>query len=135
MDIMTKKERSKRMSLIKSKWTMQERKIHNFLKGRKIQHKMHPKLIGSPDIQVDNVLVFLHGCFWHKCPTCYREPLSGRKFWIKKVQNNSKRHDRNVKILKKEGYRIIVLWEHEIKKDISKALNKIKNSMDAKNEN
>jgi len=49
-DIMSRKERSKRMSMIRGKWTKQERWFHNHLKGRKTRHKMHPKIKGSPDI-------------------------------------------------------------------------------------
>ena len=121
---MNKKERSKRMSLIRSKWTKQERKIHNFLKGRKVLHKMHPKLPGNPDIQIGKTLIFLHGCFWHKCSQCYHQPKSRREFWISKVQKNAARHERNVKILKKDGYKILVFWEHDIQKRFGIVLNK-----------
>ncbi|MFA5382379.1 MAG: hypothetical protein WC356_04375 [Candidatus Micrarchaeia archaeon] len=77
-DNLTKEQRSRCMSKIRSKWTKQEKKIHNYLKGDKIRHKMHPKLPGNPDIVLKDskTAVFLHGCFWHKCPNCYKEPKS-----------------------------------------------------------
>ena len=126
-DNLTKEQRSKCMSNIRSKWTLQERKIHNYLKGNKIKHKMHPTLTGNPDILLinSNTLLFLHGCFWHKCPKCYKEPKTRKKYWIPKIENNVKRDRKNLRILKKQGYKVIKIWEHEIKKDFEKVLKRI----------
>jgi DNA mismatch endonuclease, patch repair protein len=126
-DNLTKEQRSKCMSNIRSKWTLQEKKLHNYLKGNKIKHKMHPKLTGNPDILLvnSNTLIFLHGCFWHKCPKCYKQPKTKKKYWIPKIENNVKRDRKNQRLLKKEGYKVIIIWEHEIKMDFGKAFNKI----------
>ena len=115
------------MSNIKSKWTQQELKIHNFLKGNKIKHKMHPNILGSPDLILteNNTAVFLHGCFWHKCPKCYKEPKSKKSYWIPKIERNVKRDKKNAKILKKEGFNVLKIWEHQIKKDFDKVTKKI----------
>ena len=53
-------------------------KLHNYLKGHKVSHEMHPKIIGNPDVLIKNknLAIFLHGCFWHKCPKRYKEPKS-----------------------------------------------------------
>ena len=63
VDRIDKEKRSKIMSKIKSKWTTQEVNMHNLLKGRKVKHKMHPKIDGRPDIVLTdkNTAVFLHG--------------------------------------------------------------------------
>lgn len=126
-DNLTKEQRTKCMSNIKSKWTIQERKIHNYLKGNKIKHTMHPKLQGNPDIWLKerNTLVFLQGCFWHKCPKCYKEPKSRKKYWIPKIENNVKRDRKNTKILKSQGYSILKVWEHQIKKQFDLTLRNI----------
>ena len=126
-DILTKEQRSERMSRIRSKWTFQEKKMHNYLKGHKIKHKMHPKIEGHPDILLkqSNTVVFLHGCFWHKCPKCYREPKTNKAYWIPKIENNVKRDRKNKKIIKAKGYNIIIIWEHEIKRDFVKILKKV----------
>ncbi len=118
------------MSRIRSKWTVQEKKIHNFLKGNKVKHKMHPKITGSPDILLtkSNTVVFLQGCFWHKCPKCYQKPKTNRKYWLPKIENNVKRDKKNTRQLKKEGFKILKIWEHEIKKDFDKCIDKIKKS-------
>ena len=126
-DNLTKEQRSRTMSRIRSKWTAQERKVHNYLKGNKVKHQMHPKIKGHPDIilKETNTAVFLHGCFWHKCPKCYREPKSNRKYWIPKIEENVKRDKKNKKILKEQNFNVVVIWEHDIKKNFKKVLKKL----------
>ncbi len=126
-DNLTPDQRSKCMSRIRSKWTLQERKIHNFLKGHKVRHKMHPPLPGKPDILLTetNTVVFLHGCFWHKCPKCYKEPKSKKEYWIPKIEKNVKRDRKNARILRSKGYKVIKIWEHDIKKKFERTLKKI----------
>lgn len=116
-DKMTKEQRSYCMSRIRSKWTKPEIKVHNILKGNKIKHKMHPKIKGSPDIILKDkkVAIFIHGCFWHKCSKCYKEPMSNKKYWLPKIEKNVKRDKINKKMLKKQGYETFIIWEHELK--------------------
>lgn len=119
-DVFTKEKRSWIMSRIKSKWTTQEKKIHNYLKSKKIKHKMHPKIPGSPDIILPGkkIAIFLHGCFWHKCPRHYREPKSNRKYWLSKIDKNVERDKKNIKLLKRNGWKVIKIWEHDIVKNL-----------------
>jgi len=116
-DRMTKEQRSYCMSRIKSKWTKPERLVHDWLKGHKIKHKMHPKIGGSPDILLTDLktAVFINGCFWHRCPTCYRQPKSNREYWLPKIKRNVEKDNENIKKLKKLGYNVIVIWEHELR--------------------
>lgn len=117
-DNLTKEQRSKCMSNIKSKWTSLEMLIHNHLKGHKIHHKMHPKIIGNPDIIFPDkkIVIFIHGCFWHKCPTCYKEPKSNRDYWIPKIERNIERDFQHMQCLKVNGFTVMTIWEHELKK-------------------
>lgn len=118
-DVLTRKQRSYNMSMIKGKWTKQERLIHNYLKGIKIRHKMHPDLLGKPDILIQkiNTVVFLDGCFWHKCPKCFKTPATRTKFWLRKINKNVE-NDRKINSkLKKAGYKVTRIWEHEIRAD------------------
>lgn len=126
-DNLTKKQRSYCMSQIKSEWTTPERKVHNFLKGRKIKHEMYPEMEGSPDIILKDAkkAVFIHGCFWHKCPKCYKPPKSRKEYWLPKIERNVKRDKENIRILKKGGWKVIRIWEHEIKNNKKKAIKKI----------
>jgi len=115
------------MSGIRSRWTAQERKMHNYLKGSRIKHKMHPKIEGSPDILLKDskTAVFLHGCFWHKCPKCYIKPKTNKEYWIPKIERNTKRDQKNSRILRKNGFKVLKIWEHESKRNFKKVLNKV----------
>lgn len=104
------------MSLIRSKWTKPERAIHNYLKGHKIAHKMHPRMTGSPDIIIPSkkIAIFIHGCFWHGCKNCYKQPKNNKKFWKKKIENNKGRDRKNSRLLRKNGWKIKIIWECDI---------------------
>jgi DNA mismatch endonuclease (patch repair protein) len=119
MDVMTKKQRSECMSKIKSKWTKPEIMIHNFLKGNKIKHKMHSAIYGHPDVELSEkrALIFINGCFWHKCKKCFKEPKSRTYYWVPKINKNVQRDKKNCIELKRRGYIIVTIWEHEIKKN------------------
>lgn len=127
VDNLTKEQRSKTMSNIRSKWTAQEKQLHNYLKGNRIRHAMHPKIEGSPDIVLKDTktAVFLHGCFWHKCPKCYIMPKTNKEYWLPKIENNVKRDQKNNKILKKEGFKPVRIWEHETKRNFKKVLKRL----------
>lgn len=116
-DIMSKEDRSKRMSLIKSKWTKPEKLLHNYLNRQKISHKMHPKMKGSPDIIISNkkIAIFVNGCFWHGCKNCYKMPKNNKKFWANKVKRNKERDKKNEVFLRKQGWKVITIWEHNLK--------------------
>lgn len=126
-DTLTKGQRSYCMSRIRSKWTRQEIKVHNWLKGNKIRHNMHPSIDGSPDIILKNkkIAVFLHGCFWHKCPKCYVKPKSNKKYWLPKIKKTVKRDKSNEKVLKNNGWKVIKIWEHEVKRDFKSVSRKL----------
>lgn len=127
-DTLTKQQRSKCMSLIRSKWTVPERKIHNYLKANKIRHKMHPNLPGKPDILLirSKTAVFVHGCFWHKCQKCYVGPKSRKLYWIPKIARNVARDRKSTKVLRSQGYDVLIVWGHEIKSNFDKVIEKIK---------
>src|SRR3989304_1996703 len=124
MDTLTKKQRSWNLSMLKSKWTSPEKKIHNILKGRKIKHVMHPKIAGNPDIILPETktAVFIHGCFWHRCPKHFVMPKTRKKYWLSKIEKNTERDIKNSRKLRKAGWKILRIWEHDAKnlKRISK---------------
>lgn len=111
--------RSMIMSRIRSKWTKPEKKIHNFLKGNKIRHFMHPALLGNPDaFLIDyNVVLFIDGCFWHNCPSHGHIPKSNKEYWLPKIQKNILRDKKYSSELKDLGYNVLRIWECEILKN------------------
>lgn len=121
----TKEQRSYNMSRIPSVNTKPEIMLKNVLKGTYL--RFQPKIYGKPDFgnKSRKIVVFIDGCFWHKCPKCYIEPKSNRKFWITKIKRNVKRDRIITKELRKQGYNVIRVWEHQAKKDISKCAEKI----------
>lgn len=80
---------------------------------------MHPKIEGSPDVTIPDrrKALFLHGCFWHKCSGCYTEPKTRRKYWLPKLEQNVQRDKENEKSLRRHGWKVVKIWEHELKKN------------------
>jgi len=130
-DNLTKEQRSYIMSRIRSKWTEQEKKVHNHLKALKIKHKTHPEMKGSPDIILTGrkTVVFLHGCFWHKCSKHYKAPRSNTAYWLPKIDKNVARDRENIRLLKRDGWKVLRIWEHDMTKNFEKALEKIQNGV------
>jgi DNA mismatch endonuclease (patch repair protein) len=121
-DRVDKETRSYIMSRIRGKWTAPERGLHNFLKGNRVKHKMHPKMFGNPDafLKGSNVVVFVDGCFWHGCPRCGHIPESRKEFWEAKIKRNKARDKRYTKELRKMGYSVMRIWECEISRGTTK---------------
>src|SRR6266852_213615 len=104
------------MSRITKKWSKIDRMTHNVLKSAKVRHSMYPSLLGSPDVLVyPNILVFLDGCFWHCCPKCFRLPKSRLKYWRPKLMGNKRRDVKTSRLLRKQGWEVVRIWEHEIR--------------------
>jgi len=125
-DIFTKEKRSWIMSRIRSTETKTENKLVFQLKMNRIKFKRYPKIFGSPDFLIGkNVAVFIDGCFWHKCPTHYRAPKNSKKFWSLKIERNVQRDNVVNSTLKKEGYKVIRFWEHDIENKMERCIKKL----------
>ena len=87
------------------------------------------KLPGSPDVVFGphRLAVFVHGCFWHRCPKCTRNvhPKTNSKFWKAKFERNVSRDKKNRRELKKRGYAVLTFWECEVRKDAVKCAAKV----------
>ena len=117
-DIVDKATRSRVMARIRKKWTTQERKLHGLLKARKVRHKMHPPLPGSPDALIfPRTVVFLDGCFWHGCPRCYVPPQSRKAYWHPKIAGNKRRDRRVSRMLRRQGWVVVRIWEHHFQRN------------------
>jgi DNA mismatch endonuclease (patch repair protein) len=75
-------------------------------------------LFGKPDFvfRSTRVAVFVDGCFWHGCPKHSNLPASNRAFWKKKMAANKARDQRVNRTLRKEGWRVVRIWEHDLAK-------------------
>jgi DNA mismatch endonuclease, patch repair protein len=113
--------RSRQMALVKGRGNKStETKIVSLLRRSKIWGwRRHARLPGRPDLafRQQKVAVFLDGCFWHGCARCYRRPKSNVDFWTNKLAENVQR-DRRVRArLRREGWTVIRIWEHEIRNE------------------
>ena len=116
------------MSRIKGTNTKPELLFREMIDGRVFRYQ--PKGIqGNPDFanKKRKIALFIDGCFWHKCPRCYREPKSNRKFWIEKIERNVARDRKNTYNLRKNGWTVLRFWEHQIKNNPSRIYAKINN--------
>ena len=117
----TKAQISHRMSLIRSKWTKPERMMHGLLKSMHVRHEMHPEMgdreLGHPDaiLTGTKVVLFAHGCFFHRCKKCGRDESRMQQFWIDKRARNEARDARQMVALKREGWKPVTIWEHDFK--------------------
>ncbi len=59
------------------------------------------------------VAVFIHGCFWHGCTRHFKSPKTNKSFWETKIQRNIQRDKETKEILRKRGWRVIEIWEHQ----------------------
>ena len=93
--------------------------------------RRHLKLPGHPDFafQTSKVAVFVDGCFWHGCPRCYRRPRSNQAFWDAKVTNNRNRDRRVARELRKNGWRVVRIWEHSLRQPVP-ILSRIRNALE-----
>jgi len=119
MDWLTQEQRARNMSAIRSRGN---KSTENAVRYRMIQAglrgwKLCPgELPGKPDLvfEAAKLVVFLDGCYWHGCPKCYRPPTSNTSYWYEKFQRNKARDRRVGRLLRREGWRVVRIWEHEI---------------------
>ena len=113
-------QRSRNMSAIKSKNTKPEIKVRKILHSMGYRFKLHSKdLPGSPDIVLPKykTVIFVHGCFWHRHENCKyaSTPKTRQEFWEAKFRENINRDKLNQENLSSKGWKIIIVWECEIK--------------------
>ena len=108
------------MSMIKGKNTKPEMLVRQFLHANGYRYKLHDKnLPGKPDIVLPKykTVIFVHGCFWHGHKNCkyFVIPKTRTEWWLNKINGNIANDEKAAKALKKEGWRIITIWECGLK--------------------
>lgn len=126
-DHMTPEQRSRAMSRVKLKDGPLETVIRSELHKRGYRFNKHVKeLPGSPDIVFTKarVAVFIDGDFWHGYRLSkWEHKLS--EFWRDKIVTNRKRDQRNFRKLRRMGWKVIRIWQHEIKLDTESCIDRI----------
>ena len=119
-DVKTPEQRSRNMAAIKGKDTKPEIIVRKYLFSRGLRFRIHVrKLIGNPDIVLPKykTVIFVDGCFWHGHEGCkyFRLPKSNAEYWETKIERNIARDIRNEAELKAQGWRVIRVWECDIR--------------------
>jgi DNA mismatch endonuclease (patch repair protein) len=115
------------MSRVKGRDTGLERVVRSALHRTGLRFRKHVRdLPGRPDIVFPGVklAVFLDGDFWHG----YRFPLWKRTlpaFWRRKISRNRERDQQNFRRLRRSGWQVLRLWQHEVRRDHRLAVERI----------
>jgi len=101
------------MSRVKSKHTKPELVLKKKLK----EFIYQPKAFGSPDFinYKKKEVIFIDGCFWHKCPKHFRRPKTNKSYWLSKIEKNALRDKETTLAYKNAGWKVKRIWEHELK--------------------
>ncbi len=120
MDNISPEARGRQMSRVRSKDTKPEMIVRRLIFSMGYRYRLHDaRLPGSPDLVLAGrrKVVFVHGCFWHRHTDCAlaRLPKSRLDFWLPKLVGNKVRDQTNQRLLRKLGWRVLVVWECELR--------------------
>ena len=107
----------------KSKDTKPEMRLRQALrKHGLLGYRVHmPGLPGKPDVcfTKQKVAVFVHGCYWHRCPNCrLPDPKTNAEYWLPKLRRNVERDAQHTVALQEAGWAVVVVWECEVKRNL-----------------
>lgn len=92
-------------------------------------------LPGKPDVVYGKawLCVFLHGCYWHGCPICTRklQPVQNAEYWRAKIESNRARDAKSEQALLAAGWKVIAIWECELKRSIEAAVDRVRLAVQA----
>lgn len=121
VDVLTPQERSFNMSQIRGRDTKPEKVVRSIVHALGFRYRLHkPELPGKPDIVLvrHRKIIDVHGCFFHmhKCRFGSVVPATNAKFWRLKRLSNVERDRRNLRALRRGGWKVLIVWECETRK-------------------
>lgn len=107
------------MAAVKSEDTAPELFVRKLVHALGYRYRLHVRsLPGTPDLVFPRLrkIINVNGCFWHMhgCPRC-RVPSSRRRYWMAKMRRNAARDKRTQRELRRDGWRVLVLWECQLR--------------------
>ena len=132
-DIFTKKKRSEIMSMVKNKDSKIEVKFREALWKVGFRYRKNAtKYFGKPDLifKKRKIVIFIDSCFWHGCKKHGSMPKTRKVFWEAKIENNKQRDKDVSDHYKKLRWKVFRVWEHDIKKDRQKIIDRIKSELE-----
>lgn len=121
MDDLTEEQRKKNMQRIRSKDTKPEEIVRKYLFAHGFRYRKNDaRYPGKPDIVLPKykTVIFVNGCFWHQHEGCRYAaiPKTREEYWLPKLKRNKERDRAVVEQLHKSGWRVLIIWECEIRK-------------------
>lgn len=123
MDSLSPRERSERMSRVRSRDTKPELLVRKTVHAMGYRYRLHKAgLPGKPDLVFASrrKVIFIHGCFWHRHPDpdckLARLPKSRHDFWLPKLEGNRARDERVAQALADQGWQVLEIWECQCKR-------------------
>lgn len=131
VDRLTTEQRSKNMSRIRGQNTGPEILLRKKLWLDGVRYRVRNTLPGRPDIVIHRfkTAIFVDGCFWHGCPEHGHIPKSNREYWEGKLRKNMGRDEKNTKLLESQGWKVLRIWEHEIKDNLESVSERVRQSL------
>jgi DNA mismatch endonuclease, patch repair protein len=122
------------MSRIRSRDTGPERQLRSLLHRAGFRFRLHDRsLPGTPDIVMKKhqAVILVHGCYWHRHDGCGNAtmPSTRTEFWTSKFDETVARDVRNLQALEELGFRVIVVWECDLKKRADAVMTEIRNRL------
>lgn len=118
-DMFSKRKRSEVMAAIHSSGNKEtELTLVQILRMNHITGwRRHMAVFGNPDFVFPKarLVIFVDGCFWHACPKHFRMPKSNKSYWEAKIARNKKRDRLVMKSLKEKGWRVLRIWQHQLR--------------------
>ena len=119
-DVHDKATRSYNMSRVRNRDTKPEMLVRKFLFANGLRYRLNDKkLPGKPDIVLPKykTVIFVNGCFWHGHENCkyFKIPETRTEWWKEKIEGNIKNDEKKHSLLRDAGYKVIVIWECEVK--------------------
>lgn len=108
------------MASVRGKDTGPELLVRRLAHAMGLRFRLHRSdLPGKPDLVLPKyqLVVFVHGCFWHRHEGCSRStlPVARREFWTRKFESTVARDARQISLLESLGWTVLVIWECELK--------------------
>jgi len=120
---------TKLMRANRSQNTKPEMQLRKALRDAgKSGYRLNWPLPGKPDVAYPGrkVAIFVHGCYWHSCPRCNKKPPTKNvEYWTSKLAYNRERDAENQRKLAEMGWKTVVIWECELRKDLAGAVARV----------
>lgn len=119
VDVFSSEKRSQIMARVKGSGNLatEERLVQTFRAYKISGWRRKSRIFGKPDFvfRKSKLTVFVDGCFWHGCPIHGELPTTNRAFWKSKLERNRKRDVVVNRTLRRNGWKVIRLWQHDLR--------------------